>query len=104
MIVKCKIKGASLLPFAHPALRTDYVRLHFDSHESAWIAAAKLEVMLAEMSTPFFSFDWIKTSWYYESANKEKQRKRLSTLIDDDKNSKTQIDDPLIDDVEQLKL
>ena len=57
--------------------------MHFSSHEMAWQAAAKLEVMLAEMSSPFFSFDWIKTTWFYESGNKAKERKRMLTLKDE---------------------
>lgn len=42
----------------------------------AWKVAAQLEVMLAEMSTPFFSFDWIKTTWYYQSSLKARERRR----------------------------
>jgi hypothetical protein len=49
----------------------------------AWQAATKLEVMLAEMSSPFFSFDWIKTTWFYESAHKAKEKKRMLTLKDE---------------------
>jgi hypothetical protein len=40
----------------------------------AWKVAYQLEVMLAEMSTPFFHFDWIKTTWYYHSAARAKER------------------------------
>jgi hypothetical protein len=50
----------------------------------AWQAATKFEVMLAEMSSPFFSFDWIKTTWFYESANKAKEKKRMLTLKDEE--------------------
>jgi hypothetical protein len=46
----------------------------------AWHAAAKLELMLTEMSTPFFNFDWIKTTWFHDSARKAKERKRLLEL------------------------
>lgn len=83
MIAILKIKGF-FFKTCLISIRTDYVRLHFDNHEKAWLAAAKLEVMLAEMSTPFFSFDWIKTSWFYESAKKAKERKRLLSLKEEE--------------------
>jgi hypothetical protein len=36
--------------------------------------------MLAEMSSPFFHFDWIRTTWFNDSAAKAKERKRLLEL------------------------
>lgn len=31
---------------------------------------------MAEMSTPFFSFEWIKTTWYHQSSLKARERRR----------------------------
>lgn len=42
--------------------------------------------MLAEMSSPFFTFDWIKTTWYYQSALKAREKRRNKFAITQEKN------------------
>lgn len=59
----------------------------------AWKVAAQLEVMLAEMSTPFFSFDWIKTTWYYQSSLKARERRRSLFLKSQESQESTELNE-----------